>query len=298
MDAVIGLVRALLPVTVALHAQIPGDHPSVAILGDERMGSGVVVEPGVLLTVNYVVMGGRSIRATYPDGECVEVKILAQDYENGLAVLRVPQSAGAFATLGDSRALVKGEEVFVLGSTGPTERRVSNGVITDLGPFEAYWEYMLDSAVQSSAINPGFGGAPLFDRRGRLLGITSLSLGRVARFSLAIPIHLFAESREDLLRYGRVRGRARRAWVGVYAEPATMGVAVAGLVPDGPAARAGVRDGDVIQTVNFAEVASREELYRQLWKQPAGAVVRLGILRETERLMIEVASGDRADFYR
>ncbi len=298
MDAVIGLVRALLPVTVTLRVQIPGDHPSVAVLGDERMGSGVMVPPGVLLTVNYVVMGGRSIRATFPDGECVDAEILAQDYENGLAVLRVPQRAKASAALGDSRVLVKGQDVFVLGCTGPTERRVSNGVITDLGPFDAYWEYMLDAAIQSSAINPGFGGAPLFDRRGHLLGITSLSLGRVGRFSLAIPIHLFADCREDLLRYGRVPGRARRAWVGVYAEPASLGVAVAGLVPDSPAARAGVQDGDVIQTVNFIRVATREELYRQLWKQPAGAVVRLGILREAERLTIEVASADRAEFYR
>ncbi len=262
------------------------------------MGSAVLVEPGVLLTVNYVVMGGRSIRATYPDGQSVEAETLAQDYESGLAVLRVPPRVGAFAVLGNSRALLKGQEVFVLACTSPTERRVNNGVITNLGPFDAYWEYMLDSAIQSSAINPGFGGGPLFDRRGRLLGITSLSLGQVGRFSLAIPLHLFAEHREDLLRFGRVRGRARRAWVGVYAEPTPTGVAVAGLVPDGPAARAGVRVGDVIRGVNFTEVSTREEVYRQLWRQSAGAVVRLGIARETECLTIEVASVDRAEFYR
>ena len=298
MDAPIGLVRALLPVTVALHVRVPGDHPSVAVLGDERMGSAVLVEPGVLLTVNYVVMGGRSIRATYPDGQSAEVEILAQDYESGLAVLRVPPREGASAVLGDSRALQKGQEVFVLACTSPTDRRVNNGVITSLGPFDAYWEYMLDSAIHSSAINPGFGGGPLFDRRGRLLGVTSLSLGQVGRFSLAIPLHLFAEHREDLLRFGRVRGRARRAWVGLYAEPTGAGVAVAGLVPDGPAARAGVQEGDVIQAVNFTEVATREEVYRQLWRQSAGAVVRFGIARAKERLTIEVASGDRAEFYR
>jgi S1-C subfamily serine protease len=298
MDAPIGLVRALLPVTVALRVRVTGDHPSVAVLGDERMGSAVLVESGVLLTVNYVVMGGRSIRATYSDGESAEAEILAQDYESGLAVLRVPPRVGAVAVLGDSRTLLKGQDVFVLACTSPTERRVNNGVVTDLGPFVAYWEYLLDSAIQSSTINPGFGGGPLFDRRGRLLGVTSLSLGRVGRFSLAIPLHLFVEHREDFLRFGRVRGRARRAWVGVYAEPTATGVAVAGLVPDGPAARAGVREGDVIRAVNFTEVATREDVYRQLWKQSAEAIVRLGIVRETERLTIEVASVDRAEFYR
>jgi serine protease Do len=298
MDATIGLVRALLPTTVALRVQIPSDHASVAVLGDERMGSGVLVERDVVLTVNYVVMGGRSIQATFPDGASCRAQILAQDFETGLAALRVARQDGPTAVLGDSRALRTGQDVFVLGSTGATERRVSNGVIADLGPFDAHWEYMLDTAIQSSAINPGFGGGPLFDNRGRLIGVTSLNLGQVGRFSLAVPIHHFADHRQDLLRFGRVRGRARRAWVGMYVEPSSRGVVVSGLVPNGPAALGGLREGDVIVAVNFAEVASREELYRRLWMQSAGAVVRLGILREKQRLVIEVASADRAEFYR
>jgi S1-C subfamily serine protease len=157
---------------------------------------------------------------------------------------------------------------------------------------------MLESAIQSSAINPGFGGGPLFDNRGRLLGITSLNLGQVGRFSLAVPIHLFVDHREDLLRFGRVSGRPRRAWVGIYSEPTEAGVVVSGLVPDGPAARAGVQKGDVIAAVNFAEVATRGEVYRRLWKLSAGAVVRLAVLREAQRLVIDVTSMDRAEFYR
>jgi len=298
MDASIGLVRALLPTTVSLRVEIPSDHRSVTVLGDERMGSAVMVEPGVALTVNYMVMGSRSIRATFPDGESCEAEILAQDFESGLAALRLPRSARAVAALGDSRALRTGQEVFILGATGATERRVSNGVVTDLGPFDAYWEYMLQSAIQSSAINPGFGGGPLFDNRGRLIGITSLNLGQVGRFSLAIPIHLFADHRQDLLRFGHVQGRARRAWVGIYAEPAATGVIVSGLVPDGPAARAGVQEGDVVVAVDFVEVATREEMYRHLWERSAGAVVRLAVVRKAERFVIEVPSMDRAEFYR
>lgn len=298
MDASIGLVRALLPATVALRVQIPADHPSVAILGDERMGSGVMVEPAIAVTVNYVVIGARTIDVTFPDGESRPAEILAQDFDAGLAVLRVPRRTGTVAALGDSRTLRTGQEVFVLGSTGATERRVSNGVITDLGPFDAYWEYLLESAIQSSAINPGFGGGPLFDNHGRLVGITSLNLGQVGRFSLAVPIHLFADARRDLLRFGRVRSRQRRAWVGMYVERAAGGVVVAGLVPGGPAALGGVREGDVIEAVNFTEVATREQFYRRLWTQSAGAVVRLGVVRENERLVIDVASADRAEFYR
>jgi S1-C subfamily serine protease len=298
MDAIIGLVRALLPITAALRVEIPTGHASVPILGDERMGSAVVAEADVLLTVNYVVMGAHTIQATFPDGERVRAEILAQDYESGLAALRIPRRTGPVAAVGNSRALAPGQEAFVLGATGPTERRVSNGVITSLGPFDAYWEYLLDAAIQSSAINPGFGGGPLFDIRGRLLGITSLNLGRVGRFSLAIPIHCYTEHRDDLLRFGRVRSRVRRAWLGIYAEATEEGVVVTGLVPNSPAAKAGMHEGDVITVVNFVEVGNREEAYRQLWKNEAGAVVRLGILRDSERSTVEVPSMDRAEFYR
>jgi S1-C subfamily serine protease len=297
MDAHVGLVRALLPVTVTLQVTIPADHPSVPTLGLERMGSAAVVEPGLLVTVNYVVIGARRIEAKLADGRSVRAEIVAQDYESGLALLRIPTRDTPTAALGDSRALALGEEVFILGSTAETERRVSNGVITDLGPFDAYWEYLLESAIQTSAFNPGFGGGPLFTRLGRLVGITSLSLGQVARFSLAIPIHLFIEAREDLLRFGRVRGPIR-PWLGLFTEGTPAGLVVAGLVPGSPAAESGIREGDLIRAINYREVASRKELYRELWRHPAGSVVRVRVVRGDEGETVDVVSVDRAEFYR
>lgn len=299
MDAQVGLARALVPATVTLQVRIPGDHPSVAILGAERMGSAILVDrQGILLTVNYVVIGGRQITAILSDGRRIAAEVVAQDYESGLAVLSLPVRDLPVAAPGDSRHLATGQDVFVLGSTGPTERRVSNGVITDLGPFDAYWEYMLESAIQSSAINPGFGGGPLFDVRGRVVGITSLNLGQVGRFCLAIPIHLFAEHCDDLLRFGRVRDRIRRAWVGFYPEAAGSGLVVAGLVPDAPAARSGIQEGDVILAVDSREVGTRQELYQEMWKHTAGEPLRFQIQRQDHRTVIEVVSNDRAEFYR
>lgn len=299
MDALIGLVRALVPVTLTLHVRIPSQHASVPVLGEERMGSAALVDPqGVLLTVNYVVMGGSEIVATFPDGRRFQAAIVAQDFESGIAVLAIPVRDRPAATLGDSRGLAVGQDVFVLASTGPTVRRVGSGVITDLSPFDAYWEYMLDSAIQTSAFNPGLGGGPLFDSRGRMVGVTSLNLGQVGRFSLAIPVHLFAEHREDLLRFGRVPGRARRAWVGFYPQPTESGIGVAGVVPEAPASRSGIREGDVILAVNFREVSTRRELYQEMWKHEAGAPVRFSILREGRRTTVEVVTADRAEFYR
>jgi S1-C subfamily serine protease len=299
MDALVGLVRALVPATLVLHVRVRGQHPSVAILGDERMGSAALVDPrGILLTVNYVVMGGEEIVATFADGRRFKAEIVAQDFESGIAALSIPVRDLPSAAPGDSRNLTVGQEVFVLAGTGPTVRRVGAGVITDLGPFDAYWEYMLDSAIQTSAFNPGLGGGPLFDIRGRMVGVTSLNLGQVGRFSLAIPIHLFTEYRDDLLRYGRVPRRTRRAWVGVYLQPGESGIVVAGVVPEAPAARFGIQEGDVILAVDFREVATRRELYHEMWKHQAGETVCFSISRGGSQRKIDVVTVDRAEFYR
>ncbi len=298
MDALVGLVRALVPVTLALHIRVPSQHPSVPVLGEERMGSATLVDPeGILLTVNYVVIGGREIVATFPDGGRFPAEIVAQDFESGIAVLSIPVRDRSAASLGDSRRLAVGQDVFILASTEPKVRRVGTGVVTDLGPFDAYWEYMLDSAIQTSAFNPGLGGGPLFDIRGRMVGVTSLNLGQVGRFSLAIPVHMFAEHREDLLRFGRVAGQRRRAWVGFYPQPTESGIQVAGMVPEAPASRSGIREGDVILAVNFREVATRSELYHEMWKHEAGEPLRFTILREGRRTTVDVMTVDRAEFY-
>src|SRR2546427_495623 len=72
-------------------------------------------------------------------------------------------------------------------ATGPRERRVSGGLLSYLGEFEAQWEYMLDRSLVSTASNPGFGGGPLFTVTGRMVGVVSLNLGEIVRSSLAIP---------------------------------------------------------------------------------------------------------------
>ncbi len=299
MDALVGLARALVPVTLTLRVRVPDHHASVPVLGDERMGTAALVDPqGILLTVTYVVMGAQEIEATFPDGRRVSAEIVAQDFESGIAVLSTPVRDRPAASLGDSRRLRLGQEVFILGSTEPSVRRVGTGVVTDLGPFDAYWEYMLESAIQTSAINPGLGGGPLFDCLGRMVGVTSLNLGQVGHFSLAIPIHLFTDHREDLLRYGRVPGRKRRAWIGFYAQPADSGVLVAGVVPEAPASRFGLREGDVIVAVNRREVTSRPELYEEMWRHEPGAALAFSLLRDGRRTTVEVVTTDRAEFYR
>jgi S1-C subfamily serine protease len=262
------------------------------------MGSAVVVDPdGLLLTVNYVVMGARRVRVTMTDGRRLDAKVAGQDFESGLALLRVPATGLPAAALASSDELALGASVFVIAATGPTERRVAGGIVTDLGEFEAYWEYLLDRGIVSSVGNPGFGGGPLFDMRGSVVGVVSLNLEGIGRESLAIPIEYFTRYRSELVRFGRVTSRRRRAWIGVFPHTLEQRLIVAGLVPDGPGERAGLQDGDVIVRVDDQEVSSRRDLYAALWRHEPGDRVLLEVMREDRSERVEVVAQDRSDFY-
>ena len=298
MDATVGLVQSLLPVTAHVAARVAAAHPSARILGTERMGSAVVIESaGLLLTVNYVVMGAKRVRVTMPDGRRLDAKVAGQDFESGLALLRVPATGLPAARLGSSDEVTLGTPVFVIAATGPTDRRVASGIVTDLGEFEAYWEYLLDRAIVSTVANPGFGGGPLFDIRGAVVGVVSLNLEGIGRESLSIPVEYFTRHRSELLRFGRVTSRRRRAWIGVFPHSFNEQLIVAGLVPDGPGERAGLQDGDVIIRVDDQEVSSRRDLYAALWRHEPGERVLLDVVREERSRRVEVVAQDRSDFY-
>ncbi|HSE06080.1 MAG TPA: S1C family serine protease, partial [Methylomirabilota bacterium] len=276
MDASVELVKHLLPSVVHVHAEVPSNHPSTRILGDERMGSGTVVDAaGLILTVNYVVMGAETLQVTLGRGRALRAEIVAQDFEIGLALLRVKRQGLQAVPIVDSDSLTRGEPVFALGSTGPRERRVGGGLVTYLGEFEAYWEYLLERGIVSSAANPGFGGGPLFTLKGQMVGVVSLNLNEIARSSLAIPSEYYRRNQQELIRFGRVVSRPQRAWLGVFAHALEEGVVVAGLVPNGPGARSGIQEGDVIVSLDAQEVPTRKELYLSLWKHAPGEKMTL-----------------------
>jgi len=299
MDAPVPLVKFLLETVVCLQATVPRDHPSAAILGQERMGSGVVVdESGLILTVNYVVMGAQTVHVSFLKGRRTKGEVIAQDFETGLALVRVKRQGLRVAALAPTQALERGSSVVAVGSTAPQERRVAGGLVTYMGEFEAYWEYLLDRGIVSSAANPGYGGGGLFDLNGRLLGILYLDLNEVARSSLAIPVDAFQAHEAELVRYGRVMSRPRRAWLGVFAHALEEGVVVAGVVPGGPGEVAGLREGDLIMSFNAEEIGSRRDLYMRLWRHEPGERLDIEVMRDKKLCRFEVTGGDRADFFR
>lgn len=299
MDASVELVKHLLSSVVHIHTEVPSSHPSTRMLGDERMGTGTVVDPaGLILTVNYVVMGGETIQVTLGRGRALRAEIVAQDFEVGLALLRVKRQGLTAAPIADSETLARGAPVFALGSTGPRERRVAGGLVTYLGEFEAYWEYLLDRGIVASASNPGFGGGPLFTLGGQMVGVVSLNLNEIARCSLSIPVECYRQNQEEFVRFGRVVSRPQRAWLGVFAHVLEEGVVVAGLVPNGPGARSGIQEGDLIVSLDAQEVPTRKELYLSLWRHAPGEKMTLEVMRDNEVRRLSITGGDRADFYK
>ncbi len=299
MDASVELVKHVLPSVVHIHAEVSSAHPSARILGDERMGTGTVVgRDGLILTVNYVVMGGKAIDVTFQRGRAQRAEIIAQDFDIGLAVLKVKRHGLPAPPMISSEGLGRGTPVFALASLGARERRVAGGVVTYLGEFEAYWEYLLERGIVSSAANLGYGGGPLFTLLGEMVGVVSLNLSEVVRNSLAIPTECYEQNREELLRYGRVVSRPQRAWLGVFAHPLEEGVVVAGVVPNGPGARSGVQEGDVIVALDSQEVPTRKDLYLSLWRHGPGERIALEVLRDNELRLVHVTGGNRAEFYK
>ena len=156
----------------------------------------------------------------------------------------------------------------------------------------------LEVRVTPKHPNPGISGGALCDLQGRMLGVVSLNLAEVARASLAIPVDLFRGHRDELIRHGRVLSRPPRAWLGLFSQGGAGGLQVVAVIPGSPAARAGVREGDLLIGLDVIRLGSRREFYTELWKHRPGAPVLLSLLRGGTPKAIEVVVGDREEFYR
>ena len=295
MDSTLAPAYQALPSLVFVRAEIPARHPTAAILGEERMGSGVATAPDVVVTAHYLVLGASKIQLQGADGHKRTVRHVAVDHDSGLAVLLLegaPLRAPAFADHGAR----PGMPVFMLTCTGERDFKGATGHVTQVGPFEAFWEYMLDGAIMTTAVNPGLAGAPLFDARGHTLGVVTLGLAAVARYSLAIPIELYIRRRQEL-DSGRAPASGR-AWVGIYPQNQDGGVSLTGIVPGGPAEKSGLERGDVILSVDGEAVSNLRELYQAIRRKASGESLSFQVLRDSAIRVMEVTAGDRDAFYR
>ena len=296
MDSLPSIPRAAVRSLALIRSQAPEDHPSSELLGEERTGTGVAVSPNQILTVHYLLVGATSIEVVGFDGKPHEVNRLSVDLDRGLGLIEVKDSSLHPARLAREPVL-PGLPVFILTYAEPGERRGATGHVFSVGEFEAFWEYMLDDAIITTAINPGLAGAPLFDREGRVIGIVALSLSGVARYTLAVPVSHFLAHRQELESGDQARAMPPRAWLGVYVHEQEGGVVVVGAVAASPADLAGIARGDVIISVDGEPVSDLRQFYNRLWQRQPGEAVALKVLRDSDIHLIEVAAGDRYEFY-
>ena len=289
-------IERVAPAIVGIHVEVPPDRPSVATLGAERWGSGVVFDQaGYALTVSYVLLDAGWIHVTLRGGRKAPAKLVGLDLESGLGVIKL-EGPGPWpaAALGDSTKTVAGEVTGTVGLDSDGSLVAVPGKVQAIRPFAASWEYMLDRAFLVAPYSPVFGGAALVDGAGTVVGITSLRLGEAPFVNLAIPIEQFLAGKDELIARGRVESRRPRPWLGLYTrERDGGGVVVAGVSPIGPARTAGFRPGDVIVRVNGTAVSSQAEFYRRLWLAGIEQDVQLVVMREARLESITVRPVDR-----
>lgn len=292
-------IQRIQPAVVGIHVQVPPDRPSARTLGKERWGSGVILDQaGHIVTVSYIVTDAQEIEVSLQDGRTLPATLTGIDFESGLGIIRL-QGPGSWPTavLGSSAHVGVGDAAAIVGITEENRVVVTHGTVQAIRPFAAYWEYLLERAILVAPTNPAFGGSPLVNRQGEVIGITSLRLGDPPQVNLAIPIELLYPVKDDLLAKGRA-SRPPRPWLGLSAFPGEEGVVVGRVGSLGPARQAGLRPGDVITRLNGEKVTGLEDFYRKLWRTTVGEEVKLTIIRETRFEVITVRPADRYQFTR
>lgn len=291
------LDRALSSV-VALEARVADDAFTAGSLGIERVGNAAVLNAsGLVLTMGYLVMEAEEVVLTRNDGVRVDAHVLGVDPVTGLGLAQAlsPLNLPALP-LGDSRKLQAGARAVIIGAGG--RAHAAAGRVLARMPFAGYWEYLLEDAIMTGPAHPHWSGAALVDESGALVGVGSLSLqgqtrdGRPTPMNMFVPAELLAPILDDLAS-GRP-AHPPRPWLGVLAQDFSAQVVIVGVSPRGPAARAELRAGDIVQAVGGQPVTDLAEFYTALWSQGApGAIIPLRIEREGDVFDLEVRSADR-----
>jgi S1-C subfamily serine protease len=291
-----------LSAVVGLRSRIPADAFTAEVLGTERSGNGVVIDSkGVVLTIGYLITEAEEVWLTTNGGQIVAGHPLAFDQETGFGLV---QALGRLELpaldLGQSGEAAVGTRVVSAGAGGAPHSLAA--FIAGKQEFAGYWEYVLDEAIFTVPAHPYWGGTGLIGPKGDLLGIGSLQLqqaredGSAVPLNMYVPIDLLKPILDDMLTMGRPN-RPPRPWLGLYAAEVDNRVVIAGLSGRGPAARADLRQGDVVLSVGGMKVSGLAGLFRKIWSMgEAGVEVPMTVSRDGKPLELRVASGDRNRF--
>lgn len=306
--AVIGVVERLGPAVVSLEVrQRRGRGQGGQGANPGGAGSGFLVTPdGYLLTNSHVVAGAQSIHVRTAAGEVGEGRLVGDDPATDLAVVHVeparlagPGAPIPYVDLSRRARPRPGQLAVAIGNPLGFESTVSTGVVSALGrSLRGRGGQLIDDVLQHTApLNPGNSGGPLLDSHGRLLGVNTAIIARSQGLGFAVGVETAAWVLSQLLATGRVR----RGWLGVGGRGRPLdrrlalahglgrsAVEVQSVEAQGPAARAGLRDGDLIVGFAGAPVTSIDDLHRLLRDWPAAQRGELELLRRGQRLALSI----------
>ena len=278
-----------------------GDQLPEQNQNENSLGSGVIVRPdGYILTNNHVVAQADQIVVALQDGRRAQAKVVGTDPDTDLAVIKVELNNLPVLPFKLSGNQV-GDVVLAIGNPFGVGQTVTQGIISatdrsDLG-INTYEDFIQTDA----AINPGNSGGALIDVAGNLIGVNTAIFsqsGGSLGIGFAIPASVCQQVLNSILKDGRVV----RGWLGISLVPATQedvlapkqkGVIVADVLANGPAAEAGVQQGDKIVQVNNEEVTSASQLINYVALQRPGSSLQLQIQRKDQTLSLTVKVGER-----
>ena len=235
----------------------------------QSLGSGVIIDPkGVILTNDHVISGASRILATTKGGQELECEVIGSDADNDLAVLRVRNPRGSLPTirLGTSSGLLIGETIVAIGNPFGLSNTVTAGVVSALGRSvrgDQNQRLYTDFIQIDAPINPGNSGGPVVNIDGEMIGIATAIIGGAQGIGFATPVDRARRIVDDLLRFGEVRA----VWIGVRGRTISSGdggldrprgYRVRSVSPGSPAARAGIRNGDVIVSLDGSAIESQD----------------------------------------
>jgi len=288
-EAVAGSVEAVSPAVVHIRAEFAGPGPAAG------SGSGFVLSPdGFALTNSHVVHGAKRLVVQTTDGRTGSADLVGDDPDSDLAVLRLHLPDLRHVRFAESHRVRVGQIAVAIGNPLGFENTVTAGIVSALGrTFPSKTGRLIDNVIQTdAALNPGNSGGPLVNTRGEVIGVNTAIIAAAQGICFAIGSKTAEFIASWLIRDGRIR----RGHLGVAGQDAVIfeplarrhklaqrtGVRVQEVVPQSPAAEAGLRPGDLIIWFDHKTIASVHDLHRHLIGDEIDRRARLTVLRQGE----------------
>ncbi|HEY8354063.1 MAG TPA: Do family serine endopeptidase [Methylophilaceae bacterium] len=272
---------------------------------DNSLGSGVIVSPeGYIITNHHVIESADEIEVAFTNGRTMPARIVGTDPETDIAVLKVDTEKLPAITFADPDKLRVGDVVLAIGNPFGVGQTVTQGIISALGRSHLGINTFENFIQTDASINPGNSGGALIDTNGNLVGVNSAIYSRSGGsmgIGFAIPVSLVRQVMEQIIRQGSVV----RGWVGIEAQDITpqlaesfrlshtQGSLIAGVLPNSPASKAGLKPGDILLEINGQKIVNSSAMLNLIASLQPNEKATLKVARDQRELEIEVVIGRR-----